>query len=138
MDQRSSNVTDRVFDEIEAAQPGERVLAVSSAFTGLAALISGAACCVLPLALAAFGIGSGALGFLVAYHWPLTIAALIILTLAWVFHLRISRSCAMDNCEASSRIKTTRIVLIAATVVILISASWELFEQPLMRWIGGT
>lgn len=130
-------MTDQVLDEVEVAQPGERALAVSSAFTGLAALISGAACCVLPLALSAFGIGAGALSFLVPYHWPLTIAALIILTLAGMLHLRISRSCAIDNCEASSRIRTTRIVLIAATVVILISAFWEFFERPLMRWIGG-
>src|SRR3546814_6598881 len=60
----------------------------------LAALFSAAACCVLPLALGAIGIGAGGLAVLVPLHWPLTLPPGAPVSIGWFLALRPRRACS--------------------------------------------
>ena len=91
----------------------ENRVAAAGALAGLAALFSAAACCVLPLALAAVGLGAGSLAVFVPYHWPLTIAALVIIAAGWALYLRKTRACpsASGECKTSGRSTATLVML---------------------------
>jgi mercuric ion transport protein len=112
---------------------GERV-ARSNAVTGASALslgtsfsafLSAAACCVLPLLLGWLGIGASSLAAFVPFHWPLTIASLVAVVAAWILYARQVR--------ARGPRRSTLIVLIVASVLMIVSLSWSLIEAPLMR-----
>lgn len=103
------------------------------------ALVSAAACCVLPLAFAAIGLGVGGLATLVPYHWPLTIGSAAAVGTGWLLYLRKRRACAVDaNCATAPPSRVTLVMLCLATVFVALSAIWPGYlEQPLMRLLGG-
>ena len=113
----------------------EGVAAVGSVIS-LGALFSAAACCVLPLALGALGLGAGGLAAVVPFHWPLTIAAMIAVAAGWLFYLRRRRACAAD-CSAARPKRMTFAILCLATIFVTVSALWSFIEAPLMRLLGG-
>ena len=122
------------------ARPGgsERGVAAMGTAASLAALFSAAACCVLPLALAALGVGAGGLAVFVPFRWPLTVAALAIVAAGWVLYLRKRRACPADaDCTIAPPGSTTLVMLWVATVMVAISAMWGFIEQPLMRALGS-
>jgi len=113
-------------------------VATLGTLASIGALISAAACCVLPLALAAVGIGSAGLSSIVSFHWPLTIAAIAAVGAGWFFYLRKRRACARDaTCTTTPPAKSTFALLCVATVFVTISACWGFIEAPLMRALGG-
>jgi mercuric ion transport protein len=97
------------------------------------ALLSAAACCVLPLAFASLGIGAGGLALIVPWHWPLTIAAMAAVAAGWFFYLRNKR---ISHATAAST-KTTFLMLCVATAIAAISALWRYIEEPLMMALQG-
>lgn len=106
---------------------------------GFTALLSAAACCVLPLAFALVGMGSGGLAILVPYHWPLTIGAGLLAAAGWAFYARKRRACARsDDCGAAPPRRPTFVLLCVATVSVILFALWPGFiEVPLMRLLEG-
>src|SRR3546814_2551251 len=72
----------------------DRNVARRGVAASLAALFSAAACCVLPLALGAIGIGAGGLAVLVPLHWPLTLAAGAAVSIGWLLDVRRRRACS--------------------------------------------
>ena len=119
----------------EAADKGAAKLGV---FASFAALFSATACCVLPLALGALGIGAGGLAAVVPFHWPLTIAALVAVAAGWFLYLRKRQACASDReCTVASPSRATFVLLCLATGFVTISALWGYIEQPLMQALGG-
>lgn len=70
----------------------DRGVATLGTMASIAALFSAAACCVLPLGFAAFGVGSAGLSSIVPFHWPLTIAAIVAVATGWFFYLRKRRA----------------------------------------------
>lgn len=118
------------------AEKGVTVLGTAGGFT---ALVSAAACCVLPLALAAVGLGAGGLAFLVPYHWPLTIGAGIAVAVGWAFYWRKRRACAVDSsCRLAPPSAASLWMLVVATAFVTLSAIWPGYiERPLMRLLGG-
>lgn len=116
----------------------DRSVAALGAAASFSALFSAAACCVLPLALGAIGVGAGGLAAIVPFHWPLTIAAGIALAAGWALHVRKKRLCAKDGaCTAAPSDRATFGMLCVATVAVAISSLWSFIEQPLMRLLGG-
>lgn len=115
----------------------ERGIAVAGTLGGAAALLSAAACCVLPLALAAVGLGVGGLAGLVPYHWPLTVGAASPVAVGWGLYVRRRRACARGaDCRPPSRAAPA--MLAAATMFILLSALWPIIlERPLMQLLTG-
>ena len=118
------------------AEEGVTVLGTAGGFT---ALVSAAACCVLPLVLAAVGISAGSLAFLVPYHWPLTIGAGIAVAAGWALHWRRRRACALDSsCAVAPPAAASFWMLVVATTFVILSAIWPGYiEGPLMRLLGG-
>lgn len=104
-----------------------------------AGLFSAAACCVLPLALAAVGIGAGGLSSLVRFQWPLTIISALAIAAGWFLYFRRRRACARDaSCSLAGPSRVTFVLLSLATTFVLLSSVWKWwFEQPLMRLFGG-
>jgi len=116
----------------------DRGAATLGTLASIGALFSAAACCILPLALAAFGIGSAGLSSVVPFHWPLTIAAIVAVGAGWLFYLRRRAACVRDaSCPTSPPAKSTFVLLCAATAFVTISAGWPVIEAPLMRMLGG-
>lgn len=117
----------------------ERGVAVVGTAAGFTALLSAAACCVLPLAFAAVGLGVGGLAVLVPYHWPLTIAAGVAILVGWALYAHKRQSCArQSSCTAGPPTRATFVMLCLATLFISLSALWPRYlEQPLMRMVGG-
>ena len=120
---------------LEAVDKGAANLGVLASF---AALFSATACCVLPLALGALGIGAGGLAAVVPFHWPLTIAALVTVAAGWFLYLRKRQACAADlECPVAPPSRATFVLLCLATTIVTVSALWGYIEQPLMRALGG-
>jgi mercuric ion transport protein len=116
----------------------DRGAAALGTLASIAALFSAAACCILPLALAAIGVGSAGLAPVVPFHWPLTIGAIIVVAIAWLLYLRKRRACVRDaTCTVAPPARSTFLLLCIATVFVTISACWPWIEAPLMRALGG-
>ena len=132
-------MADGLFEHGASGKTPDTGVAVVGTAGGVAALFSAAACCVLPLAFAALGLGAGGLAALVPYHWPLTIASAVAVSIGWVLHLRKRRACAAGaECASVSPRRATLVLLCVATTAVALSAVWPRFiEQPLMRLLGG-
>lgn len=116
----------------------DRGVATLGTMASIAALFSAAACCILPLGFAAFGVGSAGLSSIVPFHWPLTIAAIVAVATGWFFYLRKRRACVRDaTCWMEPPAGSTFNLLSLATLVVVISACWSFIEAPLMRALGG-
>ncbi len=120
-------------------RPERGVAAVGTA-AGASALFSAGACCVLPLVLASAGVGTGALAVFVPYHWPLTIASALVIAVGWLLYFHRRRACASGaECAGDPPSRATIVMLSLATLFVATSALWpRLFEQPLVRLLGGT
>lgn len=120
------------------ASNADRGVATLGTLASVGAVFSAAACCILPLALAAIGVGSAGLSSVVPFHWPLTIAAIVAVVAGWIFYLRRRQACVRDStCMTAPPAKSTFVLLFVATVFVTISAGWSLIEAPLMRALGG-
>jgi mercuric ion transport protein len=116
----------------------DRGVATLGTVASIAALFSAAACCILPLGLAAIGVGSAGLSSVVPFHWPLTIAAIVAVAAGWFFYLRKRRACVRDATYSTAPpARSTLALLVVATVFVTISACWDFIEAPLMRALGG-
>lgn len=140
-------MTDKTFSGPKPAQRDagngkEGGVAALGAVASFGAVFAAAACCVLPAALAAFGIGAGlssSFSALVPFHWPLTIAAVAAIVLGWVFYVRRRRLCATDStCTSTPPTRATFVMLCIATAFVALSAIWPYLEAPLMQAIGQT
>lgn len=117
----------------------DRGVAAVGTVGSFAALFSAAACCVLPLAFAALGLGAGGLAAVVPYHWPLTIASGTAVAVGWALYVRKRRARMRGgSCTVAPPTRTTFILLCVATAFVGLSAIWKtFFEAPLMAWLAG-
>lgn len=116
----------------------DRGVATLGTLASIGALFSAAACCILPLALTAIGVGSAGLSSVVPLHWPLTIAAIVAVAAGWFFYFRRRQARARDaTCLTAPPAKSTLMLLCMATLFVTISACWSFIEAPLMRALGG-
>ena len=130
-------MTEQTIQYDEPKNVSDRGVAGVVVLASAAALLSAAACCVLPLALVAVGLGAGGLAWFVPYHLSLTIAAFLVVALGWFLHLRKVRFCSADGCAQPAHSSATRLILLIATAMVVLSALWGFIEQPLMRALGG-
>ena len=130
-------MADPLFAPASTIEADRGVAALGTA-ASFGALVSAAACCVLPLAFGAAGLGAGGLAALVPFHWPLTIAAMVAVAAAWLLYLRKKRACAREaGCTTAPPSRATLVMLSVSTVFVTVSAFWSLSEAPLIRLLGG-
>ena len=85
---------------------------------GIASAILASSCCVLPVALAAAGLGGLGLGaFFGEYHWYFFAAGAVALVVGWGLHLRQRQSCLQARCEVAGG-RRARLSLIAGTLMV--------------------
>lgn len=108
------------------------ILAPLSLAAATSAVAASAACCVLPLTLAAFGAGGAwmsALAPLPALRPALLTAAGLALVAAWIIALQ-RRDCDQAACAPRGR-RGSFAVLAAATLLTGAAGLWRGFEDPL-------
>lgn len=115
-------------------------VATLGAVAGFSAFFAATACCVLPAALAALGVGAGlssSLSALVPFRGPLMIAASLAVAAGWLLYVRRRNQCRRDaDCTRSPPTKATLILLCAATALIALSAILPHFEAQIVSAIG--
>ena len=121
-----------------AASGADRGVAAFGTVAGIGAVFAALTCCVLPLALAALGVGaslSSSLKVLVPLHWPLSIVATLAVAAGWILYLRRRKmACAEgSDCAVSPPSRATFVMLSIATVLVAISTLWPFIEPALMR-----
>lgn len=84
-------------------------------------------CCLGPVLLVLLGLGSLGFGALIGrYHWWFIGAAIALLAYAWRSYLTEARRCKTASCEMA-RGKTTRTVLLLASVVVAVFVGLNLY-----------
>lgn len=122
-------MTSKQHRENSGSEVSKSGIAFGSILASALALISAAACCVLPLVLVSFGLGATALSFLVPYHWPLTIVAGLAIAAGWVVFFRGS--------PKGRRRTSTLALLSSATLLLAFAIAWKPYlEVPLIAWVG--
>src|SRR5215831_19176393 len=84
---------------------------------GILSAILGSICCVGPLVLVAFGLGTGAV-LIGRYHWIFIIAATAILIWAWAKYLREKRVCDCEH-KPMERRRSGMVALFIASVLVV-------------------
>ena len=132
-------MTDETLTRSGPIEAPDRGVAAVGTIAGAGALFSAAACCVLPLALAAVGVGAGGLAAFVPFHWPMTIAAALAIAVGWFLYLRKRRACvANTSCAVAPPTRATLMMLSLASVFVALSALWPSYlEKPLMNLLGS-
>lgn len=94
-------------------------------------------CCVIPLTLAALGVGAGTFGVLEAlapYRWPLVALGFLVVSGAWFAYLRRPKPrCATGADCAVRRSRGTGVLLAIATAQVFVAVLWTSIEPSLVR-----
>lgn len=123
-------MTSKQHDAGGISRAGETRFAFEGVLASTIALISAAACCVLPLVFVSFGLGATALSFLVPYRWPLTLIAGLAIAAGWFVLFR--------NSPKGRRRTSTITLLGTASALLALAVAWEPFiEAPLIAWISS-
>ncbi|MBI3083464.1 MAG: heavy-metal-associated domain-containing protein, partial [Candidatus Omnitrophica bacterium] len=94
---------------------------------GILSALFASVCCLGPVLLVLLGLGSLGFGALIGrYHWWFIGAAIVLLTIAWRSYLKEARRCKTASCEMA-RGKTTRTVLLLASVVVAVFVGLNLY-----------
>lgn len=112
-------------------------LSALGALASLGAVLAAASCCVLPLALAALGVGAGissTFSALMPLRWPLTALSLVGLVAGWWTYARRRRACTLDqSCTVPLPSRATPVVLVIGTAMMLVAMVWDRLEAPLLK-----
>lgn len=118
-------------------------LAALGAGAGIGALMA-SSCCVIPLGLAALGAGASVfsrLEWLVTWRVPLLVVSAAAIIGAWAIFWRRGPSPTCERaspCAKSDRTRGRFLVLLGATLILLLAASWVEIEPALLKtgWLG--
>ena len=110
-------------------------------FAGLAAwagALLSSLCCLLPLAVIALGLGSGAfMAVTMRYRWLLIPAGVLGVAVGFVLYVRECRRCDQLACRMAGS-RTTLALLIVAAVVVTTSIALDRFPEvssDLLAWV---
>ncbi len=104
--------------------------------SGVGGVIAAASCCVLPVALAGLSVGASGLAGFDWLHTPLSAIALLAVVGGWFLYFRRRRACAAGpDCAPPSPV--TPSLLVAASILVVLSALWPFIEAPLTKTLGG-
>lgn len=108
--------------------------------SGLGALIA-SSCCVIPLGLAALGAGAGILGgveTVAAWRVPLLSVSALGVVGGWGAWFRRPVACAeVSACVSPGRSRATLALLLCASAIVLVAASWSYIDPVLLNLLRG-
>lgn len=121
------------------AAKGARVAGGTGVVAGIAGIVA-SSCCVLPIVLAGFGLGSVAAAVipaLAALRPYLLAAAVLAVVFAWVGHARSRRAASEGaTCGPAAPPRRALVWLGLASVVVLLALIWQpLVEPRLLVWM---
>lgn len=133
-------MTDIAGRSLPPSAPPVRAVASIAAALGIGAVMAAASCCVLPLALVSIGVSAGfagSLAGLASIRTPLLMLSAVALVFAWIMWWRKRETtCAPgEACAVDAKRHLAVGLLIAATALVGLAASWGLIEPTLMNWI---
>jgi mercuric ion transport protein len=104
--------------------------------------VAASSCCVLPLGLAALGAGAGVLGgveYLTGWRTPLLALSALAVAGGWAAWRRKGPVvCASgSSCATLRRSRGTLALLLVASVVVTVAASWDYIEPALLKMTRG-
>lgn len=105
--------------------------------TSFSAVVAWAACCVLPMSLAAAGMTFAGTAFFAQQRAWLTAVAAVVLVLGWVLLWRRSQRCKLDKgCKPPSRLNVA--LMSVASLLLILAIVWQpLIEPRLLSIILG-
>lgn len=116
-------------------------LASLAGVAGFGAVTSAAACCVLPVALASIGVGTGVAGGfapLASVRTPLLVISALMLAAAWFtwWRGRVPACSPSTVCATSARPGRPVAILVIATALVGLAGGFPLIEPSLMAWFS--
>ncbi|MBA4793350.1 MAG: MFS transporter permease [Phenylobacterium sp.] len=107
----------------------DAALSWSAVCAACLAVFAWAACCVLPMALAAAGLGLTGAAFVAGQRLWLTIGAALVLGAGWWRIGRRARACKIaGGCAPPSQLSV--ILLSLATALLVLAILWQPFVEP--------
>lgn len=103
-----------------------------AALTGLAAVAAWASCCVLPMTLAAVGLGGlggSVLARAAGARTAATVVAAIALAGGWALWLRARARCRRGACEETPS-RTAFVLLAGASALLVLALAWSPLVEP--------
>lgn len=133
-------MTDTARRPLPQRAPPVRAVASIATALGIGAVMAAASCCVLPLALVSIGVSVGfasSLAGLASIRAPLLMFSVVALVFAWIMWGRKRETaCAPgEACAVDGKPRLAVGLLIVATALVGLAASWDAIEPTLMNWI---
>ena len=112
-----------------ATERARRLTAVGAGLSAWVGAILSSLCCLLPLAVIALGLGSGAfMAVTMRYRWLLIPAGIIGVTAGFVLYVREHRRCAALACRMAGG-RATLALLVVASLVVITSVLLDRFPE---------
>ena len=123
------------------APASPRWLAALGLIAGLGAVVA-SSCCVIPLGLAALGVGAGVLGSLeLVAAWRVPLLSVSALAIAWgwgAWRLKRPVACSSaSSCATPERSRATLALLLVASALVLAAAGWSYIDPMLLKLMRG-
>lgn len=137
----AANKTTSAASAPPAAPAASKWLASLGLAAGLGAVVA-SSCCVVPLGLAALGVGAGVfsgLELVAAWRFPLLAVAALAVVGGWsVWWMKRPVASASDSgCARPERARSTLALLLCASAIILAAASWSQIDPMLLKLFQG-
>ena len=121
----------------EASQGGGKTTAVSM-LSSVGAVVAACSCCILPMALAGLGLSTTLSSFITPvgqFRWPLVALSVLLVATSWLMVIRKHRQCCGGRVVKARHFlwSPETIMLLVASVLTLVAATWSAFEPALMR-----
>jgi mercuric ion transport protein len=141
-------ITDPGQDTIPAVSASPAVAAASPQWLAAFGLVAGlgavvaSSCCLVPLGLAALGAGASILGGLevvAAWRVPLlSVSAFAVLGGWGAWWLKHPVACGSgQSCASPRRSRKTLALLLCASAIVAVAASWSYIDPLMLRFIRG-
>lgn len=84
-------------------------------------------CCVGPLVLIAFGLGTLGLGVVIGrYHWAFLTVGVLMILFSWRRYFREKKKCRINKCKMENK-RITQIILSVTTAIVLFFLGLNLY-----------
>jgi mercuric ion transport protein len=144
---RATTINDAAQETTSAAAPPRPMPAAPKWFAALG-LVAGfgavvaSSCCAIPLGLAALGAGASVLGgfeSVAAWRVPfLTVSALAIIGGWTAWRLKCPVACVSGlSCASPARSSATLALLLCASAIVFVAASWGYIDPMLLKLFRG-